>query len=203
MKINKYEKKSGNKYRLYLDNGEVIDTYDDVILENNLLIKKELDLSTYNKVMLDNSISDNYNACIKYINVRVRSKKEIIDYLKRKNVHDEDIDKIVSKLLKNKILDDEYFTSCFIKDKLKFTSWGPYKIINELKNHNIDSNIIDKYNYLFDDEEIYLKMERLVDKQIKANHKLDNGKLRNKIYNNLFNSGYKTSMIMEILNDKL
>ena len=43
MKIEKYEKIGTLKYRLYLDNGEVIDTYDDVILENELLLKKELD----------------------------------------------------------------------------------------------------------------------------------------------------------------
>ena len=47
MKIEKYEKIGTLKYRLYLDNGEVIDTYDDVILENELLLKKELDNYLY------------------------------------------------------------------------------------------------------------------------------------------------------------
>ena len=50
MKIDKYENLSKDKYRLFLDNGEVIDTYDDVILENNLLMKKDLDLKTYNRL---------------------------------------------------------------------------------------------------------------------------------------------------------
>ena len=29
-----------------------------------------------------------------------------------------------------------------IKDKLRFTSWGPYRIIRELNNYNISSHIM-------------------------------------------------------------
>ena len=101
MKIDKYEKKQKGKYRLYLDNGEVIDTYDDVIIKNELLLKGELDLITYNKVLTDSAIYEKYNACIKYITVRVRSKKEIIDYLK---LEDKSKVKEIIKDLEEKII---------------------------------------------------------------------------------------------------
>ena len=39
MKIDKYEKLKNGKYRVYLSTGEVIDTYDDVILNKDLLLK--------------------------------------------------------------------------------------------------------------------------------------------------------------------
>lgn len=203
MKIDKYERLTKGKYRLYLDNGEVIDTYDDVITENELLFKKNLDIVTYNKILSDSTIQEYYNACLKYITVRIRSQKEIENYLKRKKITANDIDIIIKKLLKNNLLNDEYFTSCFIKDKLKFTSWGPYKIINELKKHNIDNTVIEKNSIYLDEEIIYEKLNKLVDKQIKANHKLDNYRLKNKLYNNLIQLGYKSSMIMAILNKKL
>ena len=67
MKIDKYEKLKDSMYRLYLDNGEVIDTYDDVILKNDLLIKKEINSSVYNSIMYDNKIQELCNKCIKYI----------------------------------------------------------------------------------------------------------------------------------------
>ena len=51
MKIDKYEKIGKDKYRLFLSNGEVIDTYDNVILDNELLLKKELDNSLYNRII--------------------------------------------------------------------------------------------------------------------------------------------------------
>ena len=81
MKIDKYEKIGVDKYRLFLSNGEVIDTYDNVILDNELLLKKELDNYLYTKILTDTHIYDIYNMALKYIKVRLRSTKEIKDYL--------------------------------------------------------------------------------------------------------------------------
>ena len=129
LKIEKYEKIGQSKYRLYLENGEVIDTYDEIILKNELLLKKELDSYLYNQILIESKIQELYNSCIKYISIRIRSTKEIRDYLKRKNTEEEDINYIIEKLLTNKFLDDSRFCQCFIKDKLKFTTMGEYKII--------------------------------------------------------------------------
>lgn len=200
MKIEKYEKIGQAKYRLYLSNGEVIDTYDEVILKNNLLLKKELDAYLYQKIQTESKLQEYYNACIKYISVRIRSTKEIIDYLKRKNVTEEDINYITTKLTKEKYLDDNYFCQCFIKDKLKFTSMGEYKIIYELKKHNINSSLIEQNQYLITKEIMIEKIDKIIQKKLETNHKLDKQKLRNKLYNQLLNSGYSSSLIVQRLN---
>lgn len=200
LKIEKYEKIGKSKYRLYLNNGEVIDTYDEVILKNDLLLKKELDNYLYQKIIIESNIQEYYNACIKYIGVRIRSVKEIRDYLKRKNVIDEDIDYIVDKLEKEKYLDDNHFCECFIKDKLKFTTMGEYKIIYELKKHNISEKIINQNKHLISKDVLIEKIDKIITKQISSNHKLDKQKLRNKIYNHLLNLGYTSSLIVERLN---
>ena len=203
MKIEKYEKIGTNKYRLYLSNGEVIDTYDDVILKNELLLKKELTNKDYNQILIETNLSEYYNSCIRYISIRLRSTKEIKDYLAKKKVSNEDIDIIIDKLTKNKLLDDNHFTECFIKDKLNFTTMGEYKIINELKKHNISNDIINNNSYLWSEDIMIPKIEKLVDKQINNNKKLDKYKLRNKIYYYLLNQGYSTDTVISVLNNKL
>lgn len=200
MKIEKYEKIGTLKYRLYLDNGEVIDTYDDVILENELLLKKELDNYLYQKILIETSTQEYYNSCIKYISIRLRATKEIDDYLKKKQVVAEDREKIIQKLLTKGLLNDEYFTECFIRDKLRFTNMGEYRIINELKKLNISSSIIEKYHDLMSREVMQEKIISRIEKQIKTNRKLDNYKLRNKIYTTLLREGYDNSQIVNILN---
>ena len=200
MKIEKYEKIGTLKYRLYLDNGEVIDTYDDVILENELLLKKELDAHLYNKILIDTNLQEYYNACVKYIQTRLRSTKEIDDYLKRKQVTEEDRIFIIEKLTKKGLLNDKYFTKCFINDKLKFTNMGEYIIINELKKLNISPTIIEENKYLFNEEIIQEKINKKIEKAIKSNHKLDNYKLRNKLYNSLLRDGYTPSQVISSLN---
>ena len=202
MKIDKYEKFGKDKYRIFLDNGEVVETYDEVILKNDLLLKKEITSSEYQKIFTDTNLVQHYNACLKYISVRIRSTKEIYDYLKKKNAEVEDINTIIHRLTKEKFLDDDHFCECFIKDKLNFTTMGEYKIINELKKHNISNNIIDKYSYLWDDDIMLPKIEKLVDKQIKSSKKLDKYKLRNKIYYYLLNQGFSSDSIVKVLNDR-
>ena len=203
MKIDKYEKIGKDKYRLFLSNGEVVDTYDNVILDNELLLKKELDNSLYNRVLNETSFYDKYNMALNYIKVRLRSTKEIKEYLLKKKIELEDIELIIEKLIKTNNLDDDYFSKCFIKDKFRFTSWGPYRIKLELKKLGVDEEYINKNINIISNEEIDKKLDKLINKQIKSNHKLDNYKLRNKIYANLVKLGYDASYVINILNEYL
>ena len=76
MKIIKYEKKGNNTYKIYLENNQTINVYEDVILKNNLLYKKELDQTLLEKISNDNLYEDIYNKCVKYISIRLRSIQE-------------------------------------------------------------------------------------------------------------------------------
>ena len=97
-------------------------------------------------------------------------------------------------------MNDKYFTKCFIHDKLKFTNMGEYRIINELKKLNISPSIIEENKYLFNEEIIQEKINKKIEKSIKSNHKLDNYKLRNKLYNSLLRDGYNPSQVISSLN---
>ena len=198
LKISKYEKIGVDKYRIYLDNGEVIDTYDNVILANELLLKKEIDIDLYNKIINETNLEENFIACKKYIDYRLRSIKEIKDYLKKKNINDNDIEIIIDKLIDTKYLDDDNFCKCFIMDKLKFTNTGEYKIISELKRNEISSDIIDKYYYLIDNDVMNDRIINLINKNKKTSK--DMGKLRNKLYNNLVRLGYPIDLVISNLN---
>ena len=147
MKILKYEKKKNNTYKIYLEGNNTVTVYDDVIIKNNLLYKKEIDKKLLEKLNIENNKEDIYNKCIKYISVRIRSKYEIEEYLKNKQVELVEIEKTINKLVKSNLLDDDLFAKSFIHDKLNFTTMGPYKIEQELRKHKIDSNIIN--NYIF------------------------------------------------------
>jgi len=199
MKIIKYEKKDNNKYKVHLENNESINIYEDVIIKNNLLYKKEMDRELLEKIDNDNSQFDAYNKCVKYISVRIRSKHEIEEYLKKKEIEPSLIDETIDKLIKNNLLNDDIFTKAFVNDKIKFTTMGPYRIEQELKKHHIDSNIIYKYLNEIDDVTIDDKINKQINKLIKSSRKKQN--LRNKIYMNLLSLGYSNEMILRNLNN--
>ena len=199
MKIEKYESINNGQYKIYLSDGTIIKINSDVIINNNLLYKKEIDNTLLNKILKENDNANIYNKCVKYISVRLRSKKEIIDYLKKLNI-DNTAD-IIDKLTKNNLINDEVFTKAFIKDKINFTSYGPYRIRQELNKYNIDNEIIDKYINDIDEEILIGKIDKQINKMIKSNRKYSGNILKSKIYNNLYNNGFDKDMIINVLNN--
>lgn len=199
MKIEKYESINNGQYKIYLSDGTILKINSDVIINNNLLYKKEMDNTLLNKILKENDNANIYNKCVKYISVRLRSKKEIIDYLKKLNI-DNTAD-IIDKLTKNNLINDEVFTKAFIKDKINFTSYGPYRIRQELNKYNIDNEIIDKYTNDIDEEILIDKVDKQINKMIKSNRKYSGNILKSKIYNNLYNNGFDKDMIINVLNN--
>ena len=197
MKIIKYEKKGNGNYLVYFDNNESIKLNEEVILKYKLLYKKDIDEFLFKDIIQDNNNYDIYNICVKYIGVRLRSVNEMREYMKKKNVSIELIDETINKLLKNKLLDDDVFTKAFINDKLNFTTMGPYRIELELQKHNIDNRIINKYINEINENKLNEKINKQITKLIKSNHGKSN--IKNKIYNNLLNLGYKSELILENL----
>ena len=199
MKIEKYESINNGQYKIYLSDGTILKINSDVIINNNLLYKKEIDNTLLNKILKENDNANIYNKCVKYISVRLRSKKEIIDYLKKLNI-DNTAD-IIDKLTKNNLINDEVFTKAFIKDKINFTSYGPYRIRQELNKYNIDNEIIDKHIKDIDEEILIGKIDKQINKMIKSNRKYSSNILKSKMYNNLYNNGFDKDMIINILNN--
>ena len=199
MKIIKYEKKSNGNYLVYLDNDTKVKLNEDVILKHKLLYKEEIDEFLLDEIITENNNYDIYNKCVNYIGVRLRSINEMREYMERKEVSDEVIEDTLNRLIKNKLLNDEIFTKAFIKDKLNFTTMGPYRIELELQKHKIDSHIITKYISEIDDKILYEKINKQINKLIKSNRNKAN--LKNKIYHNLLNLGYSSEFILENLNN--
>ena len=201
MKIEKYELTKKNKYNVFLSNGEVITLDERVITENELLLKKELTQELYDKVNRESRIYELVDISIKYISVRLRSIKEMRDYLKKKEEDIELIDIAIDKLIKLGYLDDNKFAKAFIKDKLAFTNMGDYKIKMELEYLGVSYEIIEENISLIDNNLLEEKIKKQIDKDIRTNKKYSGTILKNKIYNHLVNAGYSKEKVITILNN--
>ena len=201
MKIEKYELTKKNIYNVYLSSGEVLELNGKVITDNELLIKKEIDNELYDKLKRDNTICMLMDTSVKYIDRRLRSIKELKDYLKNKEEDTTITEEVIDKLIDNKYLDDDRFTKAFIKDKLNFTNWGDYKIKNELKRLGVNEEII--YNNIsnIDNNIYYERISKIIDKDISTNKKYNGIKLKNKIYNHLLTLGYSKEKVISIINN--
>lgn len=199
MKINKFKKIGSNKYRIYFDN-ETLVIYEDVILKYNLLYKKDIDTDLLLQINEDNYKASIYDSAIRYIGIRMRSIKEVKEYLNKKKYDNKDIESVVNKLIEQGLLNDKKFAISYVNDKIYLTKSGPDKIKNELIKLGINEKDIHNAFNNIDNGALMDKLNKIIDKEIKLNVKLPINKMKNKIITRCINLGYKYEDIIEILN---
>lgn len=200
MKINKYKKVGKNKYKVYFDNNEII-LFEDVILKYDLLLLKDVSLELLDKVIIENKFYEAYDMSLSYIETKMRNKNEIIKYLKRKDYSDELINKVISKLVDLKILDDKLYIQAFINDKVNLSNDGPYKIKKILLELEFNENDIDNYLSNFDESIWKDKLIKIVNKKKSLMNNKSYFMFITKLKNDLFNLGYDKELINSVLSN--
>lgn len=200
MRINKFKKLSGSKYKIFFDNN-TLTIYEDVIIKYNLLYKKEIDSDLLIEINKDNYKAGIYDTAIKYIGVRMRSIKEMHEYLIKKGYEEVDVNSTVERLIANGLLNDTLFSKSYTNDKLNLTNDGPNKIRKDLLNLGVNEEIINNTLSEIDKELITDKLNKIIDKTIKVNSKMPLIKLRNKVINRCANLGYNYEDINNIMDN--
>ncbi len=199
MKIEKIKKLNSGKYKIEFDNKEKKVTYDDVILKNNLLFNKDINSKMMNEIEKDNTYYQMYNKTLNYISKRIRSKKEINEYLSKCDFDKKE--EVIKDLESKGFIDDRKFAYAYASDKLNLSNVGPNKIRSDLEGHFIDSHIINEVIEKLDSEVIIEKLKKLIDKKISLDHKHSAYLLKQKIVGELVNLGYSKDMILSLYDD--
>ena len=202
MLINKIIKMKNNKYKILIDDLTVI-TYDNVILDNDLLYKKSISDSLLKKIINDTYYYDVYNKVVKFIMRRRRSEKEINEYIESFEIDEDKKNSIIQKLKSINLINDNEYCSAYINDKLYMTKEGINKIKKDLLNQNIPIDVIEYNLKNVDSELINKRLEDIIIKKIKVNKKYSNNYLKNKILNDMINLGYDKNTILDIIDKNI
>ncbi len=194
MQINKFKKKGKNKYEIIFDNSSLI-LYEDIILKYDLLIKKDIDEYLLDEIINENSFYDAYDRALSYIEIKLRTRKEIEEYLSNKGFDSKYIDYAAEKLNKAGLLNDRVYASAFINDRVNLTLDGPFKIKNDLLNLDIDENIINDYLYKISNKVWEERIDKLINKKSSSMNNKSYYMFINKLKNELYNKGYSKDMI--------
>lgn len=191
------------KYQVLLEDKEKLTTYDDVILKNSLLTKKELSIDLLKQVRIDTAYYDIYNKCVKRISTRLRSEKEMKKYLEQFSLSEKETDEILSKLKEIHFIDDRAFAKAYWSDRFYLSKDGPYKIKKDLLAHDIEESFIEDAQKNISEEEVLEKLKKYIKKKVEQNHKYSNYILKQKINNEFYLLGYDSSMINDALESLL
>lgn len=194
MQINKFKKIGKNKYKIYFDNTELV-LYEDIILKYELLLKKDIDVFLIDKIINENNYYDAYELALSYIEIKLRNRKEIKDYLYKKGFDDNIISFVIEKLDKLNLLNDIKYIEAFINDKITLSMDGPYKIKRLLLEFDLSEINIDNYLNTIDNDIWEEKLDKIINKKKNIMKNKSYYVFITKIKNDLYNMGYDKEMI--------
>lgn len=198
MKIESYKKKKNNIYEITLSNKEKINLYDDVILKYELLLKKEISNNELKKIVEDNRYIESYYVALKFINIKLRTEKEIRNKLK--DYPNIITDKTINRLKEEGYINNNLYIKSYINDGINLKMVGQNKLLYDLKKIGFNENDILNYLNIIDSKIFLNKIDKYIVKRIKTNHNLSSLMLKNKIVSELINKGFYKEDILETLN---
>ena len=198
MKVNKFKKIGKSKYKVFFDNTDLV-LYEDVILKYDLLIKSDIDLELIDKIIEENRYYDAYYSALNYIDIKMRTKKEIIKYLRNKGYTEEVINETINKLDKLNLLNNNDYIRAYVNDKVNLSNDGPYKIRNSLIDMEFNEEDIDNYLNTISYDIWQSKLEKIINKKKTLMKSKSYYMFITKLKNDLFNLGYDKDMIDELL----
>lgn len=146
--------KKGKKYIVTFTNLEDdLTLSEDQIVSYRIIKGNTFTSSEIKKIKKSASIANYYNKAINYINFKPRTEYEVRLYLKKDDLNENDINKIISNLKEISYINDERFATRFTEELIRKQK-GSYSIRQTLLQKGIDKNLIEicLQNYLPDIE---------------------------------------------------
>lgn len=199
MEILKYKKMPRGRYKITTSSGEIT-LYEDVIIKNNFLLKKEIDLPFLEKILDENTYYEAYDLSLSYIETKLRTEKEISDYLEKKGFNYDVIKHAINKLKEIGLLNEKSYIEAYTNDKVNLSSYGPFKIKRDLLNLGLKEEDIDNYLFTIKDDVWSNKIDKVIKKRMSSLNGKSLHMIKNKLNIDLFNLGYDKDLINSKLN---
>ena len=104
-------------------------------------------------------------------------------------------------LMEHDFLNEERFAKSFARGKFRIKKWGKQRIIRELKQRNISAYIIKEALKEINDDDYYKTLSEIAIKKYNSINENNLFKKEKKIKDFLFNKGYETNLIYNILRE--
>jgi len=116
-------------------------------------------------------------------------------------LNQEETNRIMESLIKDKFIDDVRYASAFVRDKFNFSKWGKIKINAHLRSREISGEIIKNALDLIDEEQYRRTLSELLSghrKHVRAKNQYD---LKGKLYRFATSKGYESGLVYEVINE--
>jgi regulatory protein len=195
------QQKNQDRFNIFLDEEFAFSVESDVLIKFQLRKGMELDEFGLLEVRYHDDIRKAYNHAINLLAKRMRSEKEITDYLKQKEMDEPVINEVIHKLVAQSYLNNEEFAFAYVRTQVNTTDKGPVVIKMELKEKGIAEEILNRALKQFSPEDQVEKAVKLAGKFFAKNAKDSDRILRQKLESLLTRKGYSFEIIQIAVNE--
>lgn len=206
MKITQVEpqKKNPHRFNIFLDGEFAFGADEDLVVSRRLVVGKEIKNEDLKKILFEAEIGKLMERMYRLFNIRQRSEKEILDYLKelsfkRKIKGYEElspfiIDAVAEVMKKKGLINDEEFARAWVESRSR--KYGINRIKQELFQKGIERETIEevlsiKYNVLQEEE----TAEQALNKKLNLWKNLEVHEFKKKAYDYLLRKGFEYSLV--------
>lgn len=193
------QKKNQDRFNVFMDYGKgeefAFSVDSDVLIKFQLKKGMELDDFSFLEVQFQDDIRKAYNLAIHYLARRMRTEKEIKDYLLQKEMEEPVINEVLHKLADQKYINDEEFAFSYVRTQKNTSDKGPDVINIELKEKGINHDVIQRALEEYPQAEQIEKATKLCEKFFLKNTKDSERILRQKAEHMLLRKGYPFAVI--------
>jgi regulatory protein len=191
------QKKNKERYNIYLDEEYAFSVDEAILITYHLRKGLEVTKELLEEVVVEDHLRKAYQATINYLSYRMRSIKEVRDYLIKKEFEVDVINKIVDRLKKENYLNDSEFAKAFVQSRLNLTLKGPDAIKRELMEKGISETEVSNSLQLFKEEDQLEKASLFLRKKYPSKLKTSRSEQDRKMYTLLLSRGFTHDIVQK------
>ncbi|MDF2700333.1 MAG: recX [Haloplasmataceae bacterium] len=205
MKIEKIIKLKNGIYEILIiddKNGEKkFKLTEDVLIKHNLYSNKVItahDLALFNELV---NYSKIYSSTLNFISFKMRSEKEVIEYLTEKHSSEKQITEMIEKLKKLNYINDQIYSDAYVIYQFDSNKKGVKVIQDELLKKGIELPFINKSLDYIKPEMVINNINQLINYYLKVSKNKTIRKLKENLLRNLIVKGYEYEDIVTCINN--
>lgn len=186
-------------FNIFLDNQYAFSVSEKILAEYRLLQGNELSPQDIKKVKDAESLNKINELAISYLSYQPRSQHEVLVYLKKHEIDDEQSLTAIDNLIELGYLDDNKFSELFVSNNLRVGKDGPIGIQRKLIQKGVLPEVIEDALYKFDDDQWLDSGLRLTHSLINQEGKLSFQEIKTKAKTKLLQHGFSGDLIEAII----
>ncbi len=141
--IKRQARAGSNRYNISIDGAYSFTLSDLDLSMSGLRIGQELEASEVDQFAQNAKEAKAYALALRYLGIRLRSRRELSEYLIRKNCAPDEIDTALERLEDLGLVDDQAFATAWIADRLAVRPRSRMRLAQELGSKGVSRDIVD------------------------------------------------------------